>query len=287
MVCNNCGKEIENGTKFCSTCGTKVEEKVAPVEEKKEEKVVEPVVTETAKPASQGSSALGIVSMVLGIVSIILSWILSIFILVVPIAGLILGICAKGKKGFKITGIILNAISIAVCVIMFFAGLSALGQGLKEAGTEIEKGLKEVGTTVKSGYPYGTWTCVSYDSGSLYSYDYENIKNNSIDDLTVLTLNTDNTYQYGPKKDAYKNYYKGTFTYEIETDKNNDSHNISNGYKFIMVKGPITDAMIDGVKKETTAENRIELEMELFRDYDYDKALIMFTSSYNMYMCER
>ena len=265
MVCNNCGKEIQNGTKFCTNCGTKVEEKI-----------VEPVVTETAKPASQGSSALGIASMVLGIVSIILSWILSIFILVFPIVGLILGICAKGKKGFKITGIILNAISIAVCFIMFFVGLSAIGQG-----------IKKVGTTVKSSYPYGTWTCVSYDSGTESRYNYEDIKSNNSEDLTVLTLNTDKTYQYGPKKDAYKNYYKGTFTYEIETDKNNDSHNISNGYKFIMIKGPITDAMIDGVKKETTAENRIELEMELFRDYDYDKALIMFTNTYNMYMCER
>lgn len=276
MVCNNCGKEIQNGTKFCTNCGTKVEEKA-----------VEPVVTETAKPASQGSSALGIASMVLGIVSIILSWILSIFILVFPIVGLILGICAKGKKGFKITGIILNAISIAVCFIMFFVGLSAIGKGIKEAIPEIEKGLKEASTTVKSEYPYGTWTCVSYDSGTESRYNYEDIKSNNSEDLTVLTLNTDKTYQYGPKKDAYKNYYKGTFTYEIETDKNNDSHNISNGYKFIMVRGPITDAMIDGVKKETTAENRIELEMELFRDYDYDKALIMFTNTYNMYMCER
>ena len=32
MICNNCGKEIQNGAAFCSFCGTKAPEVEAPVE---------------------------------------------------------------------------------------------------------------------------------------------------------------------------------------------------------------------------------------------------------------
>ena len=90
-----------------------------------------------------------------------------------------------------------------------------------------------------------------------------------------------------------KENYQSQTTYTI-TSKNNIVKQVtineqykSQGYSFIMVKGPITDAMVDGVKKDTTSESRIELEMELWNTYNNDKALIMFTNTYNMYFCER
>ena len=178
MFCSKCGKKVEKGIKFCPSCGEKVVE--SKVEEKKEVKkeVVkaepvkkeEPVKTNT----NQGSSGLGIASMIIGIVSFILSWFLSLFIILIPIAGLILGLCAKGKKGFKITGIVLNALSILIAIVVFIAGLAMLGKGIgtaiEEGGPKLEEGLKTIEKTVKSGYPYVTWTCVSYYSSEATQY---------------------------------------------------------------------------------------------------------------------
>jgi len=298
MFCSKCGKEIEKGAKFCAGCGEKVTSKKETVKAEKVEKEVKVTkkVEEPKTEVKQESSGLGIAGMVIGIISFLLSW--AIVFILLPVIGLILSCVAKGKKGFKIAGIILNALAIvaSIVLIIIFINLGVRGlfgladrvQNDPAIKDTIRETGKEVKKTIKGSYPYGTWTCVGYDSLNLDAHDYEDIATgNDKENLTVLKLNTDGSYQYGPYVDSYKNYYKGTFTYEIETDKNSESNNISNGYKFIMIKGPIIDAMIDGEKKETTSENRIELEMELFRDYDYDKALIIFTSSNNMYMCER
>ena len=281
MVCSKCGKELKDGIKFCSSCGTKVEAKVEPKKETKKEVKVEPVKTEV----SQGSSALGIVSMILGIVSIIFSWILSIFIILVPIAGLILGLCAKGKKGFKITGIILNAVSIAVCIIMFIAGLVAVKEGIKTATPEIEKGIKTVEKTVKSVYPYGTWTCVSYYSSEATQYS-DDVTKAPADSKTVLNLYTDNSFRYGPYSESYKNYYKGTFKYTVETEKN--EHYKSTGESFMDVNATISDAMIDGQK--VYDKTAMHFEMELLEVDDNDTAIIGFYDNYsinNIYYCQR
>ena len=279
MFCGKCGKKIEENTKFCPGCGEKVEAKKV---EKAE------VVKTTKKEESKESNGLGIAGLVMGIISFLLSFVLTLIILIVPVVGLILSCCSKGNKGIKITAIILNALAIVSCIVMFLIYIVTLGSivgGFIDDNQDIISDItNEVQTEVKSVYPYGTWTCVPYSSGST-SYDYNNISSNDKADLTVLKLNKDNSYQYGPYVDSYKNYYKGTFTYEIETDKNKQYK--SQGYSFIMVKGPITDAMVDGVKKDTTSESRIELEMELWNTYNNDKALIMFTNTYNMYFCER
>lgn len=55
MVCKNCGNEINNGDKFCNSCGTKVE---IAVEETKKEEVV---TTNTPKKSNGGLIALFII----------------------------------------------------------------------------------------------------------------------------------------------------------------------------------------------------------------------------------
>ena len=297
MFCSKCGKEIEKNAKFCAGCGEKVTAKKETVKAEKVEKEVKVAkkVEEPKTEVKQESSGAGIAGMVIGIISLLLSW--AIVFILLPVIGLIISLVAKGKKGFKIAGIILNSLAIVVSIILVIVFINlgvkgifnladrvqndpAIQDTLKETGKEIKK-------TVKSGYPYGTWTCVPYSSMNLQQYDYENIATgNSKDDLTVLKLNTDRTYQYGPYVDSYKNYYKGTFTYEIETSKNEESNNKANDYKFIMIKGPVNSFMLDG-QVQSTADKSLDMEMELFGKYDYDKALIIFTSSYNMYMCER
>ncbi len=263
MICSKCGKELENNAKFCNSCGSKVEEK----------KVAE--VKEVKKEEPRRSNGLGIAGMVIGIVSIILSFFLTVFILVVPIVGLILSLCSKGKKGFKITGIITNALAIVLSIMLCILYISTLGS-LVGGLTNI------VGTAYKSVSPYGEWTCVNYYGSSAKTYA-DNVKLAPDADKTILNLKTNDTFVYGPYVDSYKNYYKGNFTYEIETSKNEQYS--GQGLSFIDIKAPISDAMIDG--KVNTSATEMHLEMELLEKGNYDTALIMFYNSYNTYYCQR
>lgn len=294
MFCSKCGKKIEDGTKFCPGCGSKAEAK-------KETVKAEPV--KTVKKEESESNGLGIAGMVMGIISIILAFFLSVFILIIPIVGLILSCVAKGKKGFKIAGIITNIVAILLSIIMAIIGIvmvgSLIGGAIQDTindnediisdiKDEIEDKVDDVKKATKSGYPYGTWTCVPYSSMNLQNYDYDNIKSNNKEDLTVLKLNTDNSFQYGPYVDNYKNYYKGNFTYEIETSKNEQYK--SQGYAFIDVDGKILEFKNEGVDQNVPDTARLHFEMELWETYGYDKALIGFYDDYsinNMYFCER
>lgn len=280
MICNNCGKEVEAGTKFCPGCGKEVSVKKEVVKEVKAE----------AAPAKKGSG-LAIAALILGIVAMVTAFIpvVNIFLpFILACAAIVLGIIGLVKKqgAMALIGLILAAVSIIVAIIMVVVYAYQIGS---EAGKQVEDSLKTVKTTIKSGYPYGTWTCVPYTSMNLKGYDYENIATgNSKESLNVLKINTDNTFQYGPYVDSYKNYYKGTFKYTIETEKNEQYK--SQGYSFIDVDGKILEFMDDGVKQDVPETGRLHFEMELFETYGYDKALIGFYDSYsisNMYMCER
>ena len=98
-----------------------------------------------------------------------------------------------------------------------------------------------------------------------------------------IRLNEDGFYR--PYVDADKNYYKGTFTYTIETEKNAEYSDKK--VKFIDIKAPVTEGMVDGTTLTPSADANMNLEMELFEDYDYDTSLILFYSSYNTYYCQR
>lgn len=285
MFCGKCGKEVKKGAKFCPNCGEKaVEEKVKEV--KKEEKKVEAVKVEPKVEAKKESSGLGIAGMVIGIVSLLLSWLLTLIIIIVPVVGLILSCCAKGKKGFKITGIVTNALAIVACIVLFIVYMATLGSIfgtiLDENADEIKNGVKTIEKTTKAYTPVGTWTCVDYYSDSAKTYA-DDVTKAPAADKTVLYMYADNTYKYGPYSESYKNYYKGTYTYEIELDKNETYR--SQGAKFLDVKASITDAMIDGVKQYD--KTQMNYEMELLESGNYDTALIMFYSSYNTYYCQR
>ena len=133
--CSNCGAEVNENAAVCIRCGYAL---------KKQENI-------TVQPASGGKA-----SMVLGIISIVFAAIgfflticvqsyltstyegriqrlatnfdstkigLMILFLTVPgilsLVGFILGLANKGKNGSKTAGIVLNAISLILCVIMF------------------------------------------------------------------------------------------------------------------------------------------------------------------------
>ena len=128
MYCVKCGKEVAEGTKFCTNCGAEIEAKV---EEVKDDKLTysqnqsiattsNPTPATTPAPASEGDGK-GTASLVLGIVSLVIPCVG----FITSIVGLILGICAK-KSGKKTAGIILNSIALGLIVIGWIA-LYSLG----------------------------------------------------------------------------------------------------------------------------------------------------------------
>ena len=300
MYCEKCKKDVEDGAKFCPRCGEKAVKKT---EEVKETKAVK-------KEVKEESSGLGIAGMVIGIISLLLSWLL-VFILL-PVIGLILSCCAKGKKGFKIAGIILNGLAILVTIILIFVYINVgtslifhtidknkdiiqdtidsieddddVQDSINNIKDSVKDGIDKTKKAIKGTYPYGTWTCLDYYETGNSEYADDVTKAPS-DKKTVLKLNNDGTFKYGPYVDADKNYYKGTFTYTIETEKNAEYSDKK--VKFIDIKAPVTEGMVDGTTLTPSADANMNLEMELFEDYNYDTSLILFYSSYNTYYCQR
>ena len=283
MKCKKCGKEIKKGDLFCQYCGTKVE-----AEEKKEEKTkttgtkkVEKkeevkVVKETN--TSEGSKGLAIAGMVLGIVGIVLSLLFGPFVFFIPLLGLILSLCSKKKVGFKTAGIITSAVGLGIgflylLFMLFFSSLfMTLFNGIRDYDFDYDDYNYydyDDDYTYKYASPYGEWTCTPYPASS-YSNNEE----------TTLNFKYTGTYIYGPSDDLDNNYYKGSFTYEREYDKNEKYTD----REFIKVTAPVTEFKINGVNQSVDNKN-LNLEMEFINDYD--EAIIMFDNTSNTYLCEK
>lgn len=264
MKCTKCGKEVKKTDSFCQYCGTalakeaKVEEKkTTKAVVKKEEVKVEPVVKEEPK---KGSKGLAIAGMVLGIVGVIFSLIIGPIAFLFPLLGLIFSLCGR-KGGFKIAGIITSIIAFVIEIVYLFISIVFFSSLFGFLGEYLED--------YHYASPYGEWTCTSYPS---YSY--------SSNDETTLKLKYDGTYIYGPKGDLDDNHYSGTFTYTVESDKNEQYE----GKKFYDIKAPVTEFKKDGVSGSTYNKN-LNMEMELINDYD--EAIIMFYNTYNTYKCTK
>ena len=300
MNCEKCGKKNTKTAVFCTNCGEELKkeekatvEKVVEAREEAKTKAAEKKVevVETKKEEGKG---LAIAGMVLGIVGLLFSFIIGPFAFILPLLGLIFSLVAKNGKGFKIAGIITSAVAIVIEIIFVIISVLFVGSFFSILGDYIENGdLDEIEDIIddydddydlysyKGESPYGTWTCAPFEDSDGYNVDIDDADD---EDKTYLKLHYTDKYEYGPYLDLYKNHYSGGFSYEIEKDKN--EQNKSNGYKFIMVKGEVDEFMQDGIKGST--ENKaLNFEMELFKDYNYDKALIIFPSTYNMYICER
>jgi len=196
MYCNNCGNIIKKEDKFCPNCGVMINQ--IPSNQQPQNNIDVP---------KKDRDNLGTISLILGIISLILSIFLNILILPMAIVGLILGIISKSRNGKKIAGIILNAISIIIILILLIIAL--------------------------------LWD-TNYISGK---YDCTGL-NNPDEFLITLHLNEDNTFLYGPYGDLANNYVKGTYTYEKE-NKTNASGEYE--YYMVTLEGSKENFVIDGV----------------------------------------
>lgn len=107
VFCSECGKKINKGENFCTSCGAKVENVNVKNDNVKKENVV------------VQKSGLRTASIVLGIIGIVFSLmvVLSPIAFILSVVGLILGICAV-KRVRNVAGILLNSIGLFLSIIM-------------------------------------------------------------------------------------------------------------------------------------------------------------------------
>ncbi len=250
MNCSNCGTLNEKETKFCVNCGKELEKK---------------------------GEGLGVASMVIGIISLILTFILTVITLPLSLTGLILGIVNKAKGGKKISGIILNAISIFLSIVLIFVYLF-IGIGIFSAiisdpdvRNELKKGVEDIerefDRETSLNYVEGEYNCKSFDGNGVKG-DY----------IVRFELDDDMSFMWGKYGDTYNNYVKGTYTFE-DLDKKNAAGNYS--YYTVTLDGDVFYE--DGVKQ--TKEYASEYEFGITKENGKKQGIIMNTKTYNMYYC--
>lgn len=262
MHCNNCGEEIKNNGKFCTNCGTEVGKK---------------------------DEGLGTASMVIGIISLVLTFFINLATLPLSITGLILGIVNKSKKGKKVSGIILNAVSIVLSIIIFFilivVGFTFLGfifdktigsDSVREDIHEIYEDIREdvhdeihddISTKESINPVEGKYNCKNFD-GTGPTGDY----------IVRFELDDDYDFLWGKYGDTYKNYVKGTYTYE-DLDKKNPAGNYS--YYTVSIDGD--EFYQDGIKQ--TEEYASEYEFGITKESGKKQGILYNGKTGSMYYC--
>ena len=156
MHCTNCGQELSEGVRFCSNCGAPVgpapendftaeESQARSYEEPREEYVEprpEPHEQEGSQTQTPPSDTKAIVSLVCGVIAAITMFTGAGAVLgiVVAIVGLIFGIKARKENPSTMAtvGIILCALTLALCALIFVGCLACIGSGIAAgAGTEL------------------------------------------------------------------------------------------------------------------------------------------------------
>lgn len=106
------------------------------------------------KPQNNGTSGLAIASLVLGIVGLLLHFICLTFISVfLCILGFIFGLVSlrSSLKGMAVAGVILNSISLAICLIVFLVFFGMVGS---MDSTDFNYFLYDLGNLLGGGYYY-------------------------------------------------------------------------------------------------------------------------------------
>lgn len=176
MFCTKCGEKLNEGAKFCPTCGTKIVEEAETTNETKI-----PVETPKVTNTTPGNNSTKTASIVLGVISIITCC--TVFIpIILGIVGIMLAVKArKEDKSFK-AGFILNIIGIVLVVVF---GILAV-VGLVMIGLNTEGKLTH------------DWCCSStFDTSKC-----------------AIKINLDDDYNYTLKDQYETNSSRGTWDYD-------------------------------------------------------------------------
>lgn len=162
---------------------------------------------------------LGLVSFILGLVTLVIN------LLPLSIIGLIFGIKSKNNDWKKITGIVLNTITlvfhiiILIIVILFFGLIyneiknEGLDYNFTESYNENIANSSDFFSDINENLetnesPAGYYICVNDTNGKKIAFE----------------LNDDNTYSYINFENANAEYVNGTYSYELEKSNNNKKY---------------------------------------------------------------
>lgn len=259
MFCTNCGKQLEPGAEYCTSCGAKVgnvpnevNQNMAsgePVNTPQSDVVVMPTNVnnsmdtntvnnaDTTQPVKDVKST---ISLIIGIVAIILSFFLNVLMLPLGIVGLILGLISKEKGGKKIAGIVLNIISIII-PIAIIALIYVYRNDIEDFIEEYTPSVADTTDNLK-----GEWQATDghdyyvIEDGKFYWYK------------SYLDLN--DNYWYGDVKyyhgeDGFKK--AGMTSDQIESLKSYESENISLDNSYLVIFTP-RQIISGGVDKTST-----------------------------------
>ena len=122
MNCKNCGAKLKTNAKFCHACGQPVESAennnttvVSDSNSNQNANYQNMYYQNMNNTPQEKEEGLAIASVVLGGLSFLIGGV----VVILPIVGLILGICAKKKSTLKTVGIILNSVSLFFIVILW------------------------------------------------------------------------------------------------------------------------------------------------------------------------
>lgn len=134
MFCSKCGKEVAEGSRFCSGCGTPAvptQQQTAQYvpQQKEPHRVIEPAGNVFLTKDNERKAK---ASLVLGITGLVTALLLPIVGIPVAIVGLIMGVIGQksSKKGMALAGLILSIIGVVAGIInaAIGAALGAIGQ---------------------------------------------------------------------------------------------------------------------------------------------------------------
>ena len=195
------------------------------------------------------SKTLGIISLILGLLCIPLAFLLSIFMIPIAIIGIILGAIAH-KRGTAIAGIILNVLSIIICIaILVFAVFLVLDT---------------------AGEVAGTYKCSDYFD----SYASEDAKNK--EGYMEFKLNYDGTFSMDYDIDGTNNIIKGEYKVSDMEDEDDDS------FKYYALELNANYREIKGEVNTDAYKTKYVLGKVKGQSKSY---VLMNTISYSQYTC--
>lgn len=252
MNCKKCNALIDNNSKFCPKCGNAIEFDGNNINTNMNDNINMNNNTSNTN-MNDSKDKMGIASLVIGIISLILAYPFNIIILPVAIVGLILGIINKKRNSKKTAGIILNAISILIIVVMIVISVLVLKSGIFDELLNIKNPVN------------GEYVCS-------YMYDDSN--------KITLNLNKDGTFSYGPYDNMEKNYIIGNYTYS-DLNKTNSSGEYK--YYLLDLEGDKENFIVDGIPNEN--DFSAKMEFGITTKDGKRNGIIMFYSTYNTYYC--
>lgn len=254
MYCKKCGKVLNQEQKFCTNCGTKIENEInSSVENNvyqqtnsfQQQDVNEQYVVSNNTKESKWKNT---TSLVIGIISLILVFIFQILTIPLSIVGLVFGIISVKENKRNKVGLILNIISLGLAIPILLLYSNLLG--------------------ISSNPTVGTWDCKAYNNGNYEDLEY----------IITMNLEKNNKFKWSKYNDEKNNYVIGEYEF-TDLHKTNNTGTV-NYYSIVLTGDEIVD---NGVLQ--TDPYKLKYEMGLTKNSN--EAVLINAETYNMYYCHK